>query len=159
MNRVLLPQVVLQEACRDASLVDFLYTLAPSPILWPLPWGISDHCLLHPPKLVLLPKVGAWALPSQYGLHGNAEAVSYLITKGNFTLLLGVLLSLSFLFPASLSPSAVGPSYLPCWIIPWAKITAAKQLQFEFPLQSLVHMLHCNLTTLPSALSVMAIQW
>lgn len=71
-------------------------------------------------------------------LQDNAEAVSYFITKGNFTHL-QVLLSLTLL-SALLTPSAVWLFYPPCQIIPWSKIITAEKLQFEF----LLH--HVNAT-------------
>lgn len=46
-------------------------------------------------------RLGPWVLAFRGGLQGNAEAVSYLITKRHFTLLQAVFLSL---LPASVTP-------------------------------------------------------
>ena len=66
---------------------------APQPSLGSMP----QHQLCCP-KVDPEPGIPGW-------LQDNTVAVSYLITQGNFTPLQGVVLSLAFLLPASLTPS------------------------------------------------------
>lgn len=77
-----------------------------------------------------------WSLSTRIPglLQDNAVAVSDLSTKGNLIPLHEFVLALTFLLPANLTLSAVGPPCPPCQIIPWSKITTAEQLQFEFTL-------------------------
>lgn len=106
--------------------------LAPASILRAPSWGTLDlRCWVYLPAPVLWPlRAPIPGLPP-----GNAAAISYLDNKGNVTPLQGPLLSLAFLIPASLIPSAVRPLCPPDQIIFWSQIITAEHLQFEFAFQ------------------------
>jgi len=55
----------------------------------------------------MAPEFKPLSVPIPGWLQDNAEAVSYLITKGNFIPLQGVLLSLAFLLPSNLPSSFI----------------------------------------------------
>lgn len=47
----------LQGVCKDASLTNSLYKLAPAPIPWAVPWGASAGPWVHPQAQLCCPKV------------------------------------------------------------------------------------------------------
>ena len=98
LGRVLPQYAVLHGVCKDA----------PAPFRRVVEWGKSGPGSIPQPSSASQRwplKVGPWVLAFQDGLQDNAEAVSYLVTKGNFTLCKESVLSLVFLVPDSLIPS------------------------------------------------------
>lgn len=103
LGRVLPQYAVLHGVWEDTSPVDSLYTFAAALILRAAALGTSGWLWVHLPAQLCCPEVGhwAWAPECSYSRMAKRQYWGCFLTPD----LQGVVLSLGFLLPVSLSPS------------------------------------------------------